>query len=119
MFWSSPGQTYLISLYGAEIRSAFALSHSDFGGMYSLGTLLSAGLLAWTGRLVDRFDLRYLSMVLALFLALACWVMSFTVGMITLAIAFFLLRQSGQGLISHVATTTMSLMVFAAFITAP
>lgn len=108
MFWSSPGQTYLISLYGAEIRSAFALSHSDFGGMYSLGTLLSAGVLVWSGRLVDRIDLRYLAIALAVFLAIACLVMSFTTGLITLALAFFLLRQSGQGLLSHVATTTMS-----------
>jgi MFS family permease len=108
MFWSSPGQTYLISLYGAEIRAAFALSHADFGGLYSLGTLLSAALLIVSGRLVDRFDLRRLSLAIVVFIAAACWFMSFTSGAVTLAIAFFLLRQSGQGLMSHVATTSMS-----------
>ena len=108
MFWSSPGQTYLISLYGAEIRNEFGLSHGSFGGLYSLGTLLSAGVIVWSGRLVDRVDLRYLSLWLSVFLAIACWYMSVTVGVITLAIAFFLLRQSGQGLFSHVAITVMS-----------
>ena len=108
MFWSSPGQTYLIALYGAEIRSAFDLNHGQFGAVYSLGTLLSAAAMIWSGRLVDRLDLRTLSLALSLFLALACWYMSFTAGLLSLTIAFFLLRHSGQGLISHVATTAMS-----------
>jgi MFS family permease len=108
MFWSSPGQTYLISLYGAEIRAAFTLSHAAFGGLYSLGTLMSAAVLLWSGRLVDHFDLRQLTLAIVVFISAACWFMSFTTGAITLAIAFFLLRQSGQGLMSHMATTSMS-----------
>ena len=108
MFWSSPGQTYLISLYGADLREAFDLSHSAFGGFYSLGTLLSAAALLWTGQWVDRIDLRRLAFGLSVFLAIACWVLSASVGIITLTLAFFLLRQSGQGLMSHVASTTMA-----------
>lgn len=108
MFWSSPGQTYLISLYGGAIREDLALSHGGFGGLYSLGTLISAGMMVWSGRLVDWLDLRWLSLALVGFLALACVSISLAAGSLGLALAFFLLRQSGQGLMSHVATTTMS-----------
>ncbi len=108
MFWSSPGQTYLISLFGAHIREAFDLSHSDWGGLYSLGTLLSAAAMVVTGRFVDRFDLRALSAVLAIALGVACFVMSSVVGVLSLGVAFFLLRQVGQGLMSHTASITMS-----------
>jgi len=108
MFWSSPGQTYLISLYGGAIREDLALSHGGFGGLYSLGTLASAGLMVWSGRLVDWLDLKRLSLALVGFLALACFGISWVVGAAGLALAFFLLRQAGQGLMSHVAMTTMS-----------
>lgn len=108
MFWSSPGQTYLISLYGGAMRADLALSHGEFGGLYSLGTLMSAGVMIWSGRLVDWLDLRWLSLGLAGFLALACLSVSLVTGPLGLALGFFLLRQSGQGLMSHVATTTMA-----------
>lgn len=108
MFWSSPGQTYLISLYGAEFRAEFDLSHGDLGGLYSLGTLASAVLLIRTGRWVDQTSLLVLALGLSVALVLACGYISFSAGPIGLAIAFFLLRHSGQGLMSHVATTCMS-----------
>ena len=108
MFWSSPGQTYLISLYGGAIREDLALSHGGFGGLYSLGTLASAGVMVWSGRLVDWLDLRLLSLALVVFLALACFSISLAAGAVSLALAFFLLRQSGQGLMSHVSMTAMS-----------
>ena len=107
MFWSSPGQTYLISLYSNEIRTEFALSHGEFGALYSLATLLSAGVLVWSGRLVDRVELMRLSLALVLLLALACWWMSAAGGVLSLLGALFLLRQIGQGLMSHTAVATM------------
>ena len=35
VFWSNPGQTYLISLFSAQFRDEFALSHGDFGAIYT------------------------------------------------------------------------------------
>ena len=61
MFWSSPEQTYLISLYSNETRA---------GALYSLATLFIAGVLVWSG-LADRVDLIRLS--LSLSLSLACF----------------------------------------------
>lgn len=107
MFASSPGQTFIISLYGGEIRATFGLSHGEFGSIYAAGTLASAAALVWTGRLIDRFSLVPLSLAMVCGLAIACWSISSAVGVVTLTVGVFLLRQSGQGLMSHAASTTM------------
>ena len=56
-FWSSPGQTFLISLFSGELRAELGLSDGEFAGIYSLATLLSACVMIWSGALVDHIDL--------------------------------------------------------------
>ena len=56
--FSSFGQTYFIGLFSAELRAAFALSHGEFGLIYSLASLAAGLCLIWLGRFVDRLDLR-------------------------------------------------------------
>ena len=41
-FTSSYGQTYFISLFAGEIRGEFGLTDGQWGGIYTLGTTLSA-----------------------------------------------------------------------------
>jgi predicted MFS family arabinose efflux permease len=106
-FWSSPGQTYLISLFGGEIRAAFSLTHGQFGSIYSAGTLLSAFTLMWTGRLVDRLPLRTISLAVVLFLALGCAWMYGAMNVAMLVSGIFILRQAGQGLMTLTAATAM------------
>lgn len=107
-FFSSFGQTYFISLSAGEVRAHFGLSHGDFGSIYSLATLTSAAVLIWSGKLIDRFDLRLYSGIVCLGLAIACFAMSVTGSPITLFAAFFMLRHFGQGLMGHTSTTTMA-----------
>ncbi|MEX1034757.1 MAG: hypothetical protein WDZ54_02290 [Sneathiella sp.] len=57
-FWSGPGQTYVISVIGGHIRSDFSLSNSEFGGIYTVATLVCAALLWKAGLLVDRLPLK-------------------------------------------------------------
>ena len=56
-FASSFGQTYFIGVFGPELRAEFALSHTDWGVIYMIGTLASACVLPWTGKLLDDTDL--------------------------------------------------------------
>jgi MFS family permease len=107
-FTSSAGQTFFIGLFGPAVRSTFDLSHTEWGSLYLVGTLASAFILPWTGQLIDRLDLRlFVAMTLA-GLALACLAMSMASSIVILAVAIFLLRQTGQGLTSHAAATTMA-----------
>ena len=77
-FWSSPGQTFLISLFSGEIRAELDLSDGEFAGIYSLATLASAIVMIWSGSLVDRLDLKRLSIAIVFGLAIGCGMMSFS-----------------------------------------
>jgi len=106
-FWSSPGQTFLISLFSGEIRAELALSDGEFAGIYSLATLSSAIVVIWSGSLVDRVDLKKLSLAIVLGLAVGCGMMSLSDSVLTLLISLFVLRQLGQGLMFIISSTAM------------
>ena len=70
-FTSSYGQTYFISLFAGEIKADFGLSDGQWGGIYTIGTTLSAITMVWAGVLTDRFRVRVLALCVMLGLALA------------------------------------------------
>lgn len=106
--WSSPGQTFLISLFGGEIRAAFSLSHGEFGALYMLATLLSAALLLPAGRLIDRLPLAVFTRWVVLGLIAATAGFTLVAGPVSLVLGIFALRFTGQGLMSHIALTAMA-----------
>jgi len=106
--FSSFGQTYFIGVFSAEIRAAFALSHGDFGLVYSLGSLVAGIFLIGLGGFVDRLDLRVWIAILGVAAAGACVVMSVAHSVVVLGIALFLLRLSCQSLLSHTYMTSMA-----------
>ncbi len=107
MFFSSPGQTYFIALFGGEIRTELGLSHGQFGALYSAATLCSAMTLLWSGALLDRLKLRPFTMGIVVLMAMACAFMSTAQNAVMLFLGIFLLRQLGQGLMSMTSSTTM------------
>ncbi len=107
-FFSSFGQTFFISLFGEEIRGTFDLSHGQFGLGYSLATLASGLTIIWLGRKLDTVDLRLFSAVLCAGLVFACFTMGIAPVVAVLVAAIYLLRLTGQGLLSHTAMTSMA-----------
>jgi len=107
MFFSSPGQTYFIALFGGEIRQELGLSHGEFGAIYSLATLASAITLLWSGSLIDRLPLRKFTVSIVTLLCVACLLISYSHHFLVLFLAVYLLRHFGQGLMSMASTTTM------------
>ncbi len=103
-FCSSFGQTFFISVFAGDIRSAFGLSHGDWGFLYSVGTTASAAVMVWTGILTDRFRVRVLGPAVLACLAASCMLMWSTSGWWSLGIAIFALRFFGQGMATLVAT---------------
>jgi MFS family permease len=106
-FWSSPGQTYLISLFSGEIRAELGLSDGEFAGIYSLATLASAVVMVWSGTLVDKIDLKKFSIAIVIGLGFGCGLMSVSVGVMSLLVSLFLIRQLGQGLMFITSSTAM------------
>lgn len=101
------GQTFFIGFYNDPIRAMFNLSNGDFGALYGLATLCSAGTLIWVGRLIDTVDLRYYTVTTIIFMVFACLLMSVDGGIGLIGISLFLLRLTGQGLMPHISNTSM------------
>lgn len=112
---SNFGQTFFIGLHNAHIRATFGLSSAEFGGIYSAVTLVSAGLLLYSGALIDRIRLRvYVGLVLGglgiscIGIGLSGVVAQSPSGIALLALALLSVRHCGQGLCGHIGSTAMS-----------
>ncbi len=103
MYYSSCfGQTFFISLYATEIRTTFNLSHGEWGSIYSVGTLLSASTMLFLGGLVDKFQLKKITIYVYIFLSILCLCMTFNYSIWFLPIIIFGLRFCGQGMLFHI-----------------
>jgi len=105
---SSFGQTYFISLFAGEIKETFNLTDGGWGGLYTIGTTLSAITMIWAGALTDRFRVRQLSLGVMLLLALACVGMALVPNGFLLILVIYALRLMGQGMLSQLGAVAMS-----------
>ncbi|MBL1146712.1 MAG: MFS transporter [Proteobacteria bacterium] len=102
------GQTFFISIFGAEIRDEFGLSHGGFGTLYSVGTFASAVSIIWLGKMIDHVDLRLYASLICLGMVAACFLMSAAATLFGLTLAIYMLRMTGQGLMGHTTMTSMA-----------
>ena len=107
-FMSSFGQTFFISIFSDQIRTEFDLTHAMWGGIYSLGTTVSAVVMIWSGTLTDIFRTRALGAIVFLLLGLACLAMAGVHSVVALPFVIFALRLLGQGMSSHLSVVAMS-----------
>jgi len=105
---SSFGQTYFISIFAGEIRTAFDLSHGDWGAIYGFGTFASAIVMIWSGGLTDVMRVRHLGPIVLAALAASCLFMALNPWVALLPVVIFCLRFTGQGMSTHIATVAMS-----------
>ncbi len=107
-FFSSFGQSFFLGLFNSSIRETLYISHGQFGSIYASATLLSSFLLIWVGKKIDDINIFRFTLYVTLLLAFSCFFFSKISSIVFLFIAVFLMRFSGQGLMSHTATTTIS-----------
>jgi MFS family permease len=107
-FTSSFGQTYFISVFAGEIKAAFDLTDGGWGGIYTIGTTLSAVTMIWVGALTDRFRVRHLSLWVMVLLAVACLAMAMVKDPVLLILVIYFLRLMGQGMMSQLGAVAMS-----------
>ena len=107
-FFSSFGQSYFIGLFNSSIREDLLISHGQFGTIYASATLLSSFILIWIGKKIDDMNVFKFSIFVIFLLSFACYFFSTVKILSFLFVGIFLLRLSGQGLMSHTATTTVS-----------
>ncbi|HET53959.1 MAG TPA: MFS transporter, partial [Ignavibacteria bacterium] len=107
-FFSSFGQTFLISLYVPKIINEFQITNSFFGGLYALATVGSSFILVYVGKLIDKTDLRKYSLYSSIVLLISCLLIAFSFDIIMIFLGLLGLRFAGQGLLSHISNTTIS-----------
>ena len=107
-FFSSFGQSFFLGLFNSSIRDALSITHGQFGSIYASATLLSSFILVWIGKKIDDINiLKFASYVVTL-LAISCFLFSKISSVVFLFFSIFLMRLSGQGLMSHTASTTIT-----------
>ena len=107
-FFSSFGQSYFLGLFNSSIRETLSITHGQFGSIYAIATLSSSLLLIWVGKKIDDVNIFKFAIFVAILLSFSCFFFSKVSSVIFLFIGVFLMRFSGQGMMSHTATTTIS-----------
>ncbi len=107
-FFSSFGQSFFLGLFNSSIRDALSITQGQFGSIYASATLLSSFLFIWVGKKIDDINIFKFAFLVTLILSFSCYFFSKISSISFLFIAIFFMRFSGQGLMSHTATTTIS-----------
>ena len=107
-FFSSFGQSFFLGLFNPSIREALYITHGQFGTIYASATLLSSFILVWIGKKIDDVNILKFASYVIILLAISCFLFSKISSVIFLFFSIFFMRLSGQGLMSHTASTTIS-----------
>ena len=107
-FFSSFGQSFFLGLFNSPIRNELGITHGQFGNIYAMATIISSVLLIWVGKKIDEYQIFYYSFFVIILLFLSSLFFSFINSIFLLIIGIFLMRFSGQGLMGHTSTTTIS-----------
>ncbi len=107
-FFSSFGQSFFLGIFNTSIRETLSITHGQFGSIYASATLCSSLLLIWVGKKIDDINIFRFAIYVTLLLSFSCFFFSKISSLVFLFIAIFLMRFSGQGMMSHTATTTVS-----------
>ncbi len=107
-FFSSFGQSFFLGLFNSSIRDTLSISHGQFGSIYASATLISSLILVWFGKKIDNIKILKFSYIVIILLAFSCFFFSKISSIYFLFLAILFMRFSGQGMMSHTASTTIS-----------
>ena len=123
---SIPGQTMGVSVFTDYLIEALKIERFELSNAYLIGTLISATLLTRVGKLYDKYGGRVIAMLATLLLSVTLLLLSKAdkiaetialqvsgeasssyVAFGTITILFFLLRFSGQGVLTMISRTML------------
>lgn len=106
---TSPGQTFMISVFNPSFRETLHLSLSQLTGAYMLGTFLASIPQPYLGVWMDRLGIRRMLMIVVSFFGLACLFISQARSLWMLFLAFLLLRMFGQGALELLSSNMLAM----------
>lgn len=106
---TSPGQTYIVSLFIEHFIADLEISRSLVSTLYAIATVAGSLALPYVGKQIDKRGSRLVMAISCAALAFACFYMGWVRNAIMLAIGFVLIRMLGQGALGLVSKTVINL----------
>lgn len=106
-FFSSPGQTFFLSMFSSSFRDSLGLGEEFYNVAYSVATLASAVTISIVGPNLDKITSLRGTQFIAWGLIISSILMSFTHWVFMWCICLFLVRFAGQGMMGLTAQTAM------------
>ena len=107
-FVSGPGQTFTFSVFQDSFIEDLNLSSTSVSTLYLFGSLTAAGMIIFIGRSLDRYGPRRMMVFSVVFLGIgALWLSQVTTSW-QLFIGFAIMRTMGQGALSLIPATMVS-----------
>ena len=104
-FFSGLGQTFLLGFFVASFTESLSITNQEFNGYYSGATLVSALMLSYAGKYLDKVKVRYFSLAIAVLMIVFVFITASMQYAWMLGIALFGLRFTGQGLMPLTGAT--------------
>jgi MFS family permease len=108
MIMSSPGQTYVISMFVDHFITELSIDRTTVSALYTGATLAGSFALPKVGRYIDRQGSRKAVVAITLLFGLACFAMSRVAGVVSLALGFVAMRMMGQGSMTLVSANVIN-----------
>ena len=108
-FISSPGQTFLVSVFIDPIISELGWSRTLVSSLYTAGSLTAGVAVIFVGRLLDRYGARIMLLAAGVLFGLAAFWMSTVDHPVKLYVGFAALRTLGQGSLGLITSTLIAL----------
>ncbi len=96
-FSSGPSQSYVFSIFIDPVIAHTGLPRTTISGVYTVGTLVGAGVVVLVSRLADRLGARIMLAVVAFALGAICCGLAVATSVAAIVVLFAALRAAGQG----------------------
>lgn len=106
---TSPGQTYMISVFNPSFREVLGISATQLSGAYMLGTFLASLPQAMFGNWMDKIGIRPMLIYVVIAFGAACLYISTIQNLFMLFVGFLFLRMLGQGVMNLLGTNILAM----------
>lgn len=107
VFIGNLGQTFFISLFNKDLISSLLLEKDNLSLVYSVATLISGFTIFFVGAKIDDIEVKKFTTIVILGLIASCVLFANSSNLIMLFFSYLGIRLCGQGLMTHIAVTTL------------
>ena len=108
LIMTSPGQSYVVSIFIESFIADLGISRSLVSSLYTAATLMGSFVLPFVGRLIDRYGSRLVVTVVSLIFGIACIYLGYVQNALMLGFGFICIRLLGQGSLGLVSMNVIN-----------